>query len=177
MLDEDDPRAGTLIAAAGKVIAALGSPPHMQAFHASFFLADSEDSVPVLCEISSRVGGLGVPAMVEAASGINLRRETMLGQLGLPGTPLPSARLGSSGYVAMPARAGKLAFAPETIPFDWVVSPEVSGRAGAVYSEARAGADIVMQAAVVGSSRREVRSRLEELAAWWIAETVWESPC
>ena len=34
-----------------------------------------------------------------------------------------------------------------------------------------------MQATVVGSSRREVRSRLDELAAWWTAETVWESPC
>lgn len=174
VLDDDDPRAGVLLEAAGKVVAALGSPPHVQAFHASFFLADSR---PVLCEISSRVGGLGVPSMVEAASGINLRRETMLGQLGLPPTPLFPARVSSSGYVAMPARAGKLVAAPDAVPFDWAVSPQVRGRAGATYSEARAARDIVMQATVVGSSRREVRSRLNELASWWIAETVWERPC
>ena len=167
LLDEDDPRAGTLIGATEKVIAALGSPPHMQAFHASFFLGDSLDgAVPVLCEISCRVGGLGVAAMVEAATGLNLRRETVLGQLSLPPSPLSPARPASSGYLAMPASAGKLVSAPESIPFDWVVSSTI-----------RAGADIVLQATVVGSTRREVRSRLDELAAWWISETVWETPC
>ena len=45
-----------------------------------------------------------------------------------------SARLSGSGYVAMPARAGKLVAAPDSIPFDWVVSSQVRGRAGAVYS-------------------------------------------
>jgi hypothetical protein len=115
--------------------------------------------------------------MVEAASGIDLRRETMLGQLGLPPTPFAPARVSSSGYVAMPARAGKLVAAPQAVPFDWAVSPQVRGRAGATYTEARAARDIVMQATVVGSSRREVRSRLNELASWWIAETVWERPC
>lgn len=177
LLDEDDPRAEPLIAAADKVIAALGSPPHVHAFHASFFMADTGGSAPVLCEISCRAGGLGVPATVEAATGINLRRETVLGQLGLPASPLSSGRIVSSGYIAMPARAGKLVAAPQSIPFDWVVSPVVRGRAGAVYSDARAAAQIVMQAAVVGSSRREVRSRLDELAGWWNSETLWETPC
>jgi glutathione synthase/RimK-type ligase-like ATP-grasp enzyme len=177
LLDEADPRSALLAAAAAKVIAALGSPPHVQAFHASFFIGGSHDGAPVLCEISSRTGGLGVPAMVEAVTGINLRRETMLGQLGLPPTPFSPVRLGSSGYLAMPARAGKLVSAPPSIPFDWVVAPQLTGRAGAVYSEARAGADIVMQATVVGSAQAEVRSRLEELAAWWSSETVWETPC
>lgn len=174
LLDEDDERAGTLIAAAGKVVAALGSPPHVQAFHATFFLGGS---APVLCEISCRAGGLGVPAMVEAATGINLHRETMLGQLGLPASPLPAARLVSSGYRAVPARAGKLVAAPPSVPFDWTVSSQIRARAGAVYSDARAAADIVMLATVAGSSRREVRSRLDELAVWWAAETVWETPC
>jgi hypothetical protein len=114
--------------------------------------------------------------MVEAATGINLHRETMLGQLGLPGT-LPRARHRPSGYLAMPAHAGKLVTAPESVPFEWAVSSRVRGRAGATYSEVRAASDIVMQATVVGSSRDEVRSRLDELASWWIAQTVWERPC
>jgi len=178
LLDQDDPRAGTLIAAAGKVIAALGSPSHAQAFHASFFMGDTGDtgdSAPVLCEISCRAGGLGVAAMVEAATGINLRRETVLGQLGLAASAPSPMRLFSSGYLAVPARAGKLVSAPSCVPFDWVVSPLLRGRAGAVYSDARAAAEIVLQAAVVGSSRHEVRSRLDELAAWWASQTVWES--
>jgi hypothetical protein len=174
LLDEDDSRTGALIAAAGKVVAALGSPPHVQAFHATFFLSGS---TPVLCEISCRAGDLGVPVMVEAATGINLRRETLLGQLGLAPSPVAAVRSTSSGYLAMPARAGKLVTAPKSIPFDWTVSWQVTARAGAVYSEAGAAADIVMQATVAGSSRREVRSRLDEVAAWWASETAWETSC
>ncbi|HEX6685582.1 MAG TPA: hypothetical protein VF062_22595 [Candidatus Limnocylindrales bacterium] len=156
VLDEDDPRGEVLLAAAAKVVAALGSPPHTQAFHAEFFLG--AEGVPMLCEIATRTGGLGIPAMVEAVTGINLRRESLLGQLGLEPAPLSPRKSISSGYLAMPAGSGKPAAAPESIPFEWVVQQAIRNRSGS---------GIVMQATVIGATRLEVRSRLAELASWW----------
>ncbi|WP_162908136.1 hypothetical protein [Allorhizocola rhizosphaerae] len=95
-LDEDDWRCGTLLAATAKVIAGLGSPDHVQAFHAEFALPP--DGEPTLAEIACRHGGDGSVELLLALAGLDLRRESLLGQLGLPPTPIGQRLHGSSGY-------------------------------------------------------------------------------
>lgn len=141
VLDYDSPLASALEAATGKVVAALGSPPHVQAFHAEFFVG--EDGVPVLCEIASRAGGLAIPPIVEAVTGVDLHKESVLGQLGLEHSPLGPRRPVSAGYVSG-------AFTPREIPFEWVTSTRTRGRA--------------FEAVVDGASHSEVRTRLAELS-------------
>lgn len=102
VLDDDDWRSGGLVATAGKVVAALGTPEHVQAFHAEFVLPDGGE--PVLSEIACRHGGGGFPEMIEALTGLDLRRESLLGQLALEHSPLGHRRHGSSGFVM---RAGR----------------------------------------------------------------------
>lgn len=175
VLDEDDPRSPALVAATRRTVAALGSPEHVLAFHAEFFLPPGRE--PVLCEIGCRTGGGAITPMVEAVTGVNLRRESVRGQLGLDGAPPSSGRRTSSGFVVVPPGEGTLVRAPDRIPFDWVVAGSSHARPGARPGRARKLTDHVLLAAVVGRDRRQVRERIDALAAWWHANTLWEAPC
>jgi hypothetical protein len=102
-----------------------------------------EDGVPVLCEIASRAGGLAIPSIVAAVTGVDLHKESVLGQLGLEHSPLGPRLAASAGYVSG-------SYAPREIPFEWVTSTRTRGKA--------------FEAVVTGASHAEVRSRLTELA-------------
>ncbi|HEU5333013.1 MAG TPA: hypothetical protein VFU73_09620 [Actinocrinis sp.] len=175
VLDADDPRSPALVAAARRTVAALGSPEHVLSFHAEFFLPAGRE--PVLCEIGCRTGGGGITPMVEAVTGVNLRRESVRGQLGLDGSAPSSERRTSSGFVVVPPGEGTLVRAPDRMPFDWVVAGSIHGRPGARPGRARKLTDHVLLAAVVGRDRRQVRERIDALAAWWHENTLWEATC
>lgn len=172
VLDADDQRTSQLSAAAHATVAALGSPDHILSFHAEFFLF--KGGQPILCEIASRTGGGGIPPMVEAVAGLNLRREAVRGQLGLPPSPQASGRHRSGGCVGVPPRGGALLTAPSSIPFDWTVGTTIKARPGTDYRTTTTLTNTLMLTTVVGDNRQQVADRIDEVLAWWHENTTWE---
>lgn len=172
LLSPDDPRCALLQAFAADVHAALPAPPFPTSFHLEAWIGPTGQIV--FCEVASRTGGVGIAETYEAAFGVHLSAENVRGQCGLPvglvTQPATPARDG--GWIAFPPGHGR--FAP---PAGACPVPETRMSVQFAVDAVGSGPKYATHAAAIvtaqGEHAGQVRSRLEEVSAWWEGARPW----
>ncbi len=163
-LPVDDPNFERLVQATRSVLGQLPTPRNT-AFHAELWI--TPDDQIVFCEIASRTGGGMVSPTVRHCFGIDLDREWLLAECGLPGTmPAQPGYQAGAGLLIPPAR-GLLEHLPVGDEPDWVRDVVISGREGTVYHGGVKSGLFLAGYVVSGSSEDEVVSNLAATVGWF----------
>ncbi|MFP5023483.1 ATP-grasp domain-containing protein [Pseudonocardia phyllosphaerae] len=170
MLDPvSDARVLALRTQTARVVRALPATSAAMAFHAEFFLDDSE---PVLCEIASRPANPTLADVQWRAYGYSLHREAILGQaVDSTFVPPSGGPTGLFGWAFFPRRNGVLAALPQdALPGEvWL---DLRAELGRTYTKATAPLDHVAKAVFrVNPSRTEAGA--EAVVRWWEEGARW----
>ncbi|KAB1980784.1 ATP-grasp domain-containing protein [Streptomyces triticiradicis] len=169
-LTPQDPLYDRLVKAARAVLAELPTPPQT-AFHAEFWI--TPDDRLVFCEIASRTGGGMISAMVRHAFGIDLDKEWLYAECGLPST-VDTSRYRPAGALCIPPRNGVLEQLPTAAEQPGCVREEMF--TGAVGQEFHGGvkSGLFLAGYVVdGDSEEDVAANLERVAGWFSDNSRW----
>ncbi|GGU65448.1 ATP-grasp domain-containing protein [Streptomyces lavendofoliae] len=158
-----------LVKAVGSVLDELPTPPHT-AFHAELWI--TPDDRIVFCEIASRTGGGMISAMVRHAFGIDLDKEWLYAECGLPST------LGEPGYrpagcLNIPPSTGVLEHLPTGGEPDCVREVSYTGRIGQEFHGGVKSGLYLAGYVVDGDTEDEVAANMQAVAAWYAAEVRW----
>lgn len=172
-LSPDDPLFDRLVKAATAVLAELPTPDNT-AFHAELW--HTPDDRIVFCEIGSRTGGGVISRVVRHAFGVDLDREWLRAECGLPATLDPQP-LRPAGGLCIPPEHGVLTDWPD--PADRPVCVREEVRTGRIGQEFHGGvkSGLFLAGYVVGGETVEdVAANIEKVAAWFASGTVWRAP-
>lgn len=172
-LDADDPATTRLLGFADAVLSALPRSPHPHSIHLEAWLP-AGSSEPVLCEVAARTGGGGVAACHEVAFGVELSRESLRGQAGLPPTPAPAFATPRccAGWVAFTPRAGVFVRPRDPCPVAGV-ELEFALESGTRHHGSVHAGDGAATAIVRGESARQTADRVDAVLAWWEEQQPW----
>lgn len=160
LLSSADPIFQRLVQEVQRVIEALPS-PGISTFHCELFHTREDELV--LCEIASRTAGGRISESVSAMYGVNLNREWVRAQCGLPLTLPTSSPPRVAGVYLMPKRPGTVKNIPDTLPFDWVTEYVPRVKAGELLDAAHSSVDAVMTVIIVGGDSVSLQARLSQL--------------
>jgi hypothetical protein len=168
ILAADNPLVSKLIQYTQEVLQALPTPSDT-AFHLECFLPD-ENEDPVFCEIASRVGGKGVNDALLTSFEINLKRNFMLMQAGLPcpTIEMPSKPNVLTGEVWFPKQKGRLKYIETTCPFPWVKKYEVYAQVGEQLNPVGTLNDLLAGSPlIISETETQMQQCVAEFAKWF----------
>lgn len=152
-----------------KVLAALPCPQHM-AFHTELWVTPSEEIV--FCEIASRTGGGMISSTIQYSFGINMDKEWLYAECGLPRTlGLHDFRPG--GGLLVPPQKGTLEYLPMGNEPEFVHEKQFSGQVGQRFNGGVKSGLFLAGYVVGGNSEAEVASRMSQTASWFEREARW----
>ncbi|MFF7635727.1 acetyl-CoA carboxylase biotin carboxylase subunit family protein [Kitasatospora sp. NPDC008050] len=173
LLEPGDERTAVLRQFTAEVIAALPAGAQPCSFHLEAWLGP--DGRPVLCEIASRAGGGPIAEAYQRAFGVQLAKEGLRGQCGVPLslTEQAAAPAPAVGWSLFPPGHGR--FVPPAGPcpvpgIDLTLHLEPGTECTGLHNTGEAAASVV----AAGESAAQVRERLTEAGAWWFANTRWQ---
>ncbi|MFY4720723.1 ATP-grasp domain-containing protein [Streptomyces sp. LaBMicrA B280] len=170
-LTRSDPLYDRLVEAARAVLAELPTPP-ATAFHAEFWI--TPDDRLVFCEIASRTGGGMISGMVRHAFGIDLDKEWLYAECGLPAT-IGAPVYRPAGALCIPPRHGLL----ERLPSAADGQPEcvreemLTGAVGQVFHGGVKSGLFLAGYVVDGDTEDDVAAHLEQVAVWFSDNSRW----
>ncbi|THA24570.1 ATP-dependent carboxylate-amine ligase [Streptomyces sp. RKND-216] len=164
-----DPYHARLVDAVRAVLAQLPT-PERTTFHAEFWI--TPDDRTVFCEVASRTGGGMVARAVRHAFGIDLDKEWLYAECGLPassGGPAPRP----AGGLWIPPSSGVLEHLPTEGAPDCVLESAHTGRAGQVFHGGVKSGLFLAGYVVGGESEEDVAANMEKVAAWFTDAVRW----
>ncbi|MBI6548497.1 ATP-grasp domain-containing protein [Xenorhabdus lircayensis] len=174
MLLPDNPLTAQLSSFMSKVIMSLPPTPDTTAFHAEAFFCEKTHHL-VLCEIACRPGGAGHVPVYEMAFGLNLYKETLLGQAGLRSKETyqsirPQAM---AGFAWFPPKEGMFSYAPENCPVSGITDYQLMARTGQHYQAPRSISDHIAKAFALQPIACDPANVITEIDAWWKTNALW----
>ncbi|MFF8830094.1 acetyl-CoA carboxylase biotin carboxylase subunit family protein [Streptomyces sp. NPDC015131] len=168
-LSPGDPAYDRLVKAAGAVLAELPTPPQT-AFHAELWI--TPDDRVVFCEIASRTGGGMISAMVRHAFGVDLDKEWLYAECGLPST-LGDPVYRPAGCLNIPPGKGVLEHLPTGGEPDGVREMSFTGAVGREYQGGVKSGLYLVGYVIDGDTEDEVERRMRTVADWYSAHVRW----
>ncbi|MDC9597412.1 ATP-grasp domain-containing protein [Xenorhabdus sp. XENO-2] len=174
MLLPDNPLTMQLSALMSKVIMSLPPTPDTTAFHAEAFFCEKTHRL-VLCEIACRPGGAGHVPVYEMAFGLNLYKETLLGQAGLRSqeTYQSICPQAMAGFAWFPPKAGMFSYAPENCPIYGIIDYQLMARIGQYYQAPHSISDHIAKAFALLPVDCDPASVITEINTWWKTHALW----
>ncbi|MEU2392502.1 ATP-grasp domain-containing protein [Streptomyces sp. NPDC007369] len=173
-LSPQDPRYDRLVKAAEAVLAELPT-PERTAFHAELWL--TPDDRVVFCEIASRTGGGMISAMVRHAFGIDLDKEWLYAECGLPST-LGTPDYRPTGCLNIPPAPGVLEHLPaagaDGAP-DCLREISYTGAPGQTFHGGVKSGLYLAGYVVDGETEEAVAANMDTVAAWYSAHVRWRT--
>ncbi|MGW8378497.1 ATP-dependent carboxylate-amine ligase [Streptomyces sp. ODS28] len=182
-LSPRDPAYDRLVKAALSVLEALPT-PRQTAFHAEFWI--TPDDRLVFCEIAGRTGGGMISAMVRHAFGLDLDREWLYAECGLPtaaGDPVSSGALAAlpayrpAGALCIPPQSGVLERLPATGPGSGqpacVRETVLTGAVGERFHGGVKSGLFLAGYVVGGETEDEVAAHIGQVADWFAENSRW----
>jgi biotin carboxylase len=168
-LSTQDPAYERLVEATRSVLAQLPTPTHT-AFHAELWITPDERMV--FCEIASRVGGGMIRPTVSYCFGIDIHKEWLYAECGLPSEVRPTEYRPAAG-LNIPPSPGLLEHLPADGEPGCVREVSLAGTVGKVYQgDARAG--LFLAGYVIGGeSEDQVETNVDRVAAWFAENVQW----
>jgi biotin carboxylase len=170
-LAPQDPTYGRLVKAAEAVLAKLPTPAHT-AFHAELWI--TPDDRVVFCEIASRTGGGMISAMVRHSFGIDLDKEWLYAECGLPST-LGTLAYRPTGCLNIPPSNGVLEHLPSGGEPDCVREVSFTGAVGQEFHGGVKSGLYLAGYVVDGDTEDDVAANMDKVAAWFSEESRWRS--
>jgi hypothetical protein len=168
-LSPRDPAYERLVAGTRAVLDRLPCPPHF-VFHCELWI--TPDDRVVFCEIASRVGGGMVRPVIEYCFGIDVHKEWLLAECGLPASARPTGYRPGAG-LNIPPSPGVLEHLPTGGEPGCVREVSLAAAPGKVYRDhARAGLFLAGYV-VAGESEDQVVANVDEVAAWFAENVRW----
>ncbi|MFI9274043.1 acetyl-CoA carboxylase biotin carboxylase subunit family protein [Kitasatospora sp. NPDC052896] len=168
-LVQGDPTYDRLVAATRAVLDRLPTPANT-AFHAELWI--TPDDRVVFCEIASRTGGGMISATVKYAFGMDLDKEWLYAECGLPMTfDRPAYR--PAGGLNIPPSYGVLEHLPVGGEPDCVREAAMAGAPGQVFNGGVKSGLFLAGYVVAGESEEEVARNMEMVATWFAEQTKW----
>ncbi|MFI5520083.1 acetyl-CoA carboxylase biotin carboxylase subunit family protein [Streptomyces platensis] len=168
-LTPQDPVHDRLLKAARAVLAELPTPPHT-AFHAELWI--TPDDRTVFCEIASRTGGGMISSMVRHAFGIDLDKEWLYAECGLPST-LGTPAYRPAGALCIPPSDGVLTHLPSGDEPVCVKEVALTGTAGQEFHGGVKSGLFLAGYVVGGDTEEDVAANLENVANWFADRAQW----
>ncbi|GAO08069.1 hypothetical protein TPA0598_03_05300 [Streptomyces lydicamycinicus] len=168
-LTPQDPVHDRLLKAARAVLAELPTPPHT-AFHAELWI--TPDDRTVFCEIASRTGGGMISSMVRHAFGIDLDKEWLYAECGLPST-LGTPAYRPTGALCIPPSNGVLNRLPSGDEPACVKEVALTGTVGQEFHGGVKSGLFLAGYVVGGDTEEDVAANLENVAAWFADRAQW----
>ncbi|MFG2495579.1 acetyl-CoA carboxylase biotin carboxylase subunit family protein [Streptomyces caniferus] len=168
-LTPQDPVHDRLLKAARAVLAELPTPPHT-AFHAELWI--TPDDRTVFCEIASRTGGGMISAMVRHAFGIDLDKEWLYAECGLPST-LGTPAYRPTGALCIPPSDGVLTHLPSGDEPACVKEVALTGTVGEEFHGGVKSGLFLAGYVVGGDTEEDVAANLENVATWFADRAQW----
>ncbi|UYB37857.1 ATP-dependent carboxylate-amine ligase [Streptomyces sp. Je 1-4] len=168
-LTPQDPVHDRLLKAARAVLAELPTPPHT-AFHAELWI--TPDDRTVFCEIASRTGGGMISSMVRHAFGIDLDKEWLYAECGLPST-LGTPAYRPTGALCIPPSNGVLSRLPSGDEPACVKEVALTGTVGQEFHGGVKSGLFLAGYVVGGDTEEDVAANLEHVAAWFADRAEW----
>lgn len=169
-LSLSDPMYKPLVEATRIVLMSLPSPEHM-AFHAELWKRN--DGQLVFCEIASRTGGAVISNIISHSFGINLDKEWLYAECGLPrtfGTPFYKP----GGGVLIPPLNGILEHLPIGHEPDCVREAQYCGVVGQRFQGGVKSGLFLAGYVVDGRTETEVIENISVVASWFSNEAKWQ---
>jgi biotin carboxylase len=168
-LAPDDPLYERLVSATRSVLAQLPTPRNTT-FHTELWL--TPDDRVVFCEIASRTGGGMVSSTVRYCFGIDLDKEWLYAECGLPTTfGTPEYRPG--GGLLIPPSRGLLEHLPVGDEPDCVREVSMAGSSGQVYQGGVKSGLYLAGYVVAGDTEDDVAANMETVATWFNEQARW----
>jgi biotin carboxylase len=171
-LSAADPAHDRLVEAAGAVLAELPTPQNT-AFHCELWI--TPDDRVVFCEIASRTGGAMIGPTVRYSFGLDLDREWLYAECGLPSTidPPESRTDRPAGWLAIPPSNGILEHLPLGEEPGCVREVSLTGAPGQVFNGGVKSGLFLAGYVVAGDCEDDVAANLEHVAAWFAGQVRW----
>jgi biotin carboxylase len=168
-LSSVDPSCERLVGATRAVLAELPTPSNT-AFHAELWI--TPDDRVVFCEIASRTGGGMISPAVRYSFGIDLDREWLYAECGLP-TTFDSPEYRPAGGLNIPPSYGVLEHLPVGEEPGCVREVQMAGAPGQVYHGGIKSGLFLAGYVVAGESEDDVATNMEIVAAWFAEQARW----
>ncbi|MED4292227.1 ATP-grasp domain-containing protein [Priestia megaterium] len=175
-LDPSNPLTKKLISFTKDVLEALPTPENTS-FHAEVFHTPNDELV--FCEIASRTGGGLVRQAIQQGFGFDINQLVVEAQCDLE-VNFPRHLVGKgpsspSGWLLIPPKKGRLKKIPTAPSIDWVKKKEISAKLNQEFDGSTSSVDAIAGFCIVGTSEKQLNSRIQDLAVWFNKSTVWES--
>lgn len=157
-----------------KVLTALPT-PDLTAFHSEIFYTD--DSKVLLCEIACRPPGGKLSEAFRQRTGVSLPQVSCLHQCGLAYKHLLDSRILPNEYIAsilILTKQGILKKYPTNCPFPFVLSHELIGSQGLVYSAPMDSCDELAHFCLSGSDEDDLKKNVDKTLEWIRTEIEWD---
>ncbi|MFD3273008.1 acetyl-CoA carboxylase biotin carboxylase subunit family protein [Paenibacillus dendritiformis] len=172
MLQRDNPMFERLNKAVHNVLCSLPTPDHAIAFHAEFFHTSTDEIV--FCEIASRVGGGKIVEAVKYATGIDILRESVRAQCGIP-TDCVETEDRLAGFLFVPPQVGTFVSINENPPFEWVLELSTKKeKIGQTFEGASSSVDNIAVILISGNNEQELKDRNQIIYEWILENTTWK---
>lgn len=160
-----------LIANTRKVLAALPCPRHM-AFHTELWVTPKGEIV--FCEIASRTGGGMISNTIQYSFGINMDKEWLYAECGLPRS-FGVQEFRPGGGLLVPPQKGTLEFLPTGNEPEYVHEVQFSGKVGQKFNGGVKSGLFLAGYVVGGNSEAEVASHMSQTALWFAEGARWQA--
>ena len=170
-LRSDDPLHARLVGATRAVLEQLPTPSNT-ALHAELWI--TPDDRVVFCEIASRTGGGMISATVRYSFGIDLDREWLYAECGLPAT-IEAREYRPAGGLNIPPSHGMLEYLPVGDEPGCVREVTMAGAPGQVYHGGVKSGLFLAGYVVAGESENEVSANMALVADWFATRSRWRA--
>jgi len=170
-LSPSNPNYDPLVGATRKVLAALPTPKHM-AFHSEFWV--TKDRKIIFCEIASRTGGGMISSTIHYSFGLNVDKEWLYAECGLPRT-FQELTFRPSGGVIIPPQKGTLDFLPTGNEPNFIRETQITGKTGQQFHGGVKSGLFLAGYVVAGTSEDEVVQHMSATAEWFEKESKWSA--
>jgi len=168
-LSKADPAYHRLVGAARAVLATLPTPSNT-AFHAELWV--TPDDRVVFCEVASRTGGGMISATIRHGFGLDVDKEWLYAECGLPRTfTAPDYR--PAGGLHIPPSHGVLELLPIGDEPACVREVSMAGSTGQVFHGGVKSGLFLAGYVVGGSSEEGVAANMERVASWFAERVRW----
>ncbi|HST81423.1 MAG TPA: hypothetical protein VLL08_06765 [Kineosporiaceae bacterium] len=163
-----------LVTATTAILAELPTPPNT-AFHCELWI--TPDDRVVFCEIASRTGGAMISPTVRYSFGLDLDREWLAAECGLPSTldPAESRAYQPAGWLAIPPSNGILEHLPLGEEPGCVREVSLTGAPGQAFNGGVKSGLFLAGYVVAGDSEDHVAANLGLMAAWFAEQVRWRA--
>jgi biotin carboxylase len=158
-----------LVEATRSVLAQLPTPAHT-AFHAELWI--TPDDRVVFCEIASRIGGGMIRPTVRYCFGIDIHKEWLYAECGLP-SAVRQAEYRPAAGLNIPPSSGLLEHLPAGGEPGCVREVNLAGTAGQVYHGGVRAGLFLAGYVVAGESEDHVVTNVDRVAAWFAENVRW----